>query len=60
MAINSFAALVISWLVPLGDKVALSNKNEGFTGSMLRKEAWVGFCVFCQLQADWMSSRSLE
>ena len=57
MAINSFAALVISLSVPLRDNVGLSNKNEGFSGSMLRKETWVGLCVFCQLQAD---ERSLE
>lgn len=57
MASNSSAALVISLSVPLRDKVAPNNKNEEFTGSMLRKETWVGFCVFCQLQAD---ERSLE
>ena len=50
MAINSFAALVISLSVPLRDKVALSNENEGFTGSMLRTETWVGFCeLLCVL-----------
>lgn len=45
VVINSFVVLVIFLLVFLGDKVVLSNKNEGFIGLMFRKEMWVGFCL---------------